>query len=152
MPPLDPDPRVRKRWRKLLFEAINLYPEDLQDVSRLLATMPVTQVSVERLFSALKLLKSDLRNNLKVNVIGIRVAAKTKFLRYRGSDFKIKLNFKILPGSGSVYARFVDLDAYPLFGSTFLLKKIICCEKNEPVIITPKLNFTATRNWESFEK
>ena len=32
--------------------------------------MPVTQVSVERLFSALKLLKSDLRNKLKDDIIG----------------------------------------------------------------------------------
>jgi len=37
------------------FEAINLYPEDLQDVSRPLAKMSVTHVNVERLFSELKL-------------------------------------------------------------------------------------------------
>ena len=54
---------------KDLREAIKLYPEELQEVSLLLATMPVTQVSVERLFSALKLLKSDLRNRLKEDII-----------------------------------------------------------------------------------
>jgi len=36
------------------FEAINLYPEDLQDVYCLLAKMSVTHVNVERLFSAFK--------------------------------------------------------------------------------------------------
>ena len=41
------------KGRKMMFKAINLYPEDLQDVSRLLATMTGTQVSVELLFSAL---------------------------------------------------------------------------------------------------
>ena len=61
--------RSRIKKVKDLFEAINSYPEDLQDVSRLLATMPVTQVSVERLFSALKILKSDLRNKLKDDII-----------------------------------------------------------------------------------
>ena len=52
-----------------MFKAITLYPEDLQDVSRLLATMPVTQVTVgmERL---IKLLKSDLHNKLKDDIIG----------------------------------------------------------------------------------
>ena len=53
-----------------MLKAINLYPEDLQDVSRLLATMPVNQVSMQRIFSALKLLKSELRNKLKDDFIG----------------------------------------------------------------------------------
>ena len=62
--------RHRLKKNKDLSEAIKEYPDDLQDVARLLATMPVTQVSVERLFSALKLLKSDLRNKLKDDIIG----------------------------------------------------------------------------------
>lgn len=49
--------------------AIKSYPEDLQEVALLLTTLPVTQVSVERLFSALKLLKSDRRNRLKEDII-----------------------------------------------------------------------------------
>lgn len=60
-------PKIKKV--KDIREAINLYPEELQEVALLLATMPVTQVSVERLFSALKLLKSDLRNKLKEDII-----------------------------------------------------------------------------------
>ena len=62
--------RHRLKKNKDLSEAIKEYLDDLQDVARLLATMPVTQVSVERLFSALKLLKSDLRNKLKDDIIG----------------------------------------------------------------------------------
>ena len=62
--------RHRLKKNKDLSEAIKEYPDDLQEVARLLATMPVTQVSVERLFSALKLLKSDLRNKLKDDIIG----------------------------------------------------------------------------------
>jgi len=60
---VDPDPhpgvlKTKKMKTKLLFEAIDLYLEDLQDVTRMLATMAVTQVSVERLFSALNCLKA----------------------------------------------------------------------------------------------
>ena len=61
--------RSLKKFQNNLFEAIDLYPEEIKEVSRLLATMPVTQVSVERLFSALKLLKSDLRSKLKDDII-----------------------------------------------------------------------------------
>ena len=53
-------PKIKKE--KDLHEAIiNHYLEELREISLLYATMPVTQVSVKRLFSALKLLKSDLR-------------------------------------------------------------------------------------------
>ena len=50
--------RIRrfKNNEKNLFEVINLYPKDLQNIFRLLATISVTQVSVELLFSALILL------------------------------------------------------------------------------------------------
>ena len=61
--------RSLKKFQNNLFEAIDLYPEEIKEVSRLLATMPVTQVSVKRLFSALKLLKSDLRSKLKDDII-----------------------------------------------------------------------------------
>ena len=61
--------RSLKKFKNNLFEAIDLYPEEIKEVSRLLATMPVTQVSVKRLFSALKLLKSDLRSKLKDDII-----------------------------------------------------------------------------------
>ena len=51
---------------------IKLCPEDLREVALSLATMPVTQVSLERLISALSLLKSDLRNRLKKDIIARR--------------------------------------------------------------------------------
>jgi len=63
-PVFNASPGSENDKKKLLLEAINLYLKDLQDVSLLLATMPVTQVSMEKIFSALKLLKSDLRNKL----------------------------------------------------------------------------------------
>ena len=45
------------------------YPKLLQDVARLLHAMPVTQVSDERLFSALKLFKTEHRNKLKEDIL-----------------------------------------------------------------------------------
>ena len=45
------------------------YPEDLKKVSLVLLTLPPTQVSVERLFSALKILKSERRNKLKADIL-----------------------------------------------------------------------------------
>lgn len=46
-------------------EAILVYPEIVSDVARIVTAMPPTQVSVERLFSALKIIKSDLRASMK---------------------------------------------------------------------------------------
>ena len=44
----------RKMMKKTFIEAIILYPDDLQDDPRLLATMPATQVSEEQLFTSIK--------------------------------------------------------------------------------------------------
>ena len=49
--------------------SIEHYPAELQEVAHLMLVMPVTQVSVERLFSALKIYKSDLRNTLKADIL-----------------------------------------------------------------------------------
>ncbi|XP_044134821.1 AP-4 complex subunit mu-1 isoform X1 [Bufo gargarizans] len=46
-------------------EAILVYPENVSDVARIVTAMPPTQVSVERLFSGLKIIKSDLRASMK---------------------------------------------------------------------------------------
>jgi len=43
---------------------INFFLADLRELALLLSALPPTQVSVERLFSALKILKSDHRNRL----------------------------------------------------------------------------------------
>lgn len=49
------------------------YPEALKDVSLLLYALPPTQVSVERIFSMLKLLKSDLRTRLKADILSATI-------------------------------------------------------------------------------
>ena len=54
----------------------NEYPEVLQEVAILLYTMPVTQVSVERMFSALKLYKTDLRSRLKDDILNAMMILK----------------------------------------------------------------------------
>ncbi|MDI4567967.1 MAG: hypothetical protein E7Y34_02680 [Mycoplasma sp.] len=43
-----------------LLELIKIYPEKLKEVALTVTALPPTQVSVERLFSALKFIKSDL--------------------------------------------------------------------------------------------
>lgn len=45
------------------------YPESIKSVSRLILAMPPSQVSVERLFSSLKILKSERRNRLKADLL-----------------------------------------------------------------------------------
>ena len=52
------------------------YPKSIKDVALLLAAMPVSQVSVERLFSALKLYKSDTRNRLKEDILNAMLVLK----------------------------------------------------------------------------
>lgn len=64
MPPLK-----RNRERSIYDIIENDYPDDLKDVAALLVTLPVTQVSVERLFSAMKLFKSDLRSRVKADAL-----------------------------------------------------------------------------------
>ena len=46
-----------------------LYPQDLKEVALLMFPLPPTQCSVERIFSSLKLLISDLRNRLKEDIV-----------------------------------------------------------------------------------
>ena len=58
--------RLKKPLETLIKED---YPEELREVALLLRAMPVTQVSVERLFSALRLLKSERRSRLKEDVL-----------------------------------------------------------------------------------
>ena len=51
-----------------LEDLIQLYPEVTRDGVKIAMALPSTQVSVERLFSVLKLMKSDLRDSLKEDV------------------------------------------------------------------------------------
>ena len=57
----------RKELKKLK-DTIEAYPTVIK-VSRILRAMPPTQVSVERLFSALKLQKANLRNRIKADML-----------------------------------------------------------------------------------
>lgn len=60
---------LRKSKKDLLTLIAEDYPAELQEVARLLYAKPVTQVSVERLFSALKIFKADSRNRLKEDIL-----------------------------------------------------------------------------------
>jgi hypothetical protein len=60
---------LRKSKKDLLTLIKEDYPTELRDVALLLYAKPITQVSVERLFSALKIFKGDLRNRLKEDIL-----------------------------------------------------------------------------------
>ena len=63
-------PTLKRNRERSIYDIIETkYPEDLKDVAALLVTLPVTQVSVERLFSAMKLFKSDLRSRMKADAL-----------------------------------------------------------------------------------
>ena len=61
--------KANKKELRKLKDPISSYPIAIKEVARLLQAMPPTQVSVERLFSALKLQKSDLRNRIKADAL-----------------------------------------------------------------------------------
>jgi bifunctional polynucleotide phosphatase/kinase len=70
-----------KKTKKDLVTLINEdYPEELKELALLLCTMPVTQVSVERLFSALKIFKRDERSRLKEDILNALLLLKANSL------------------------------------------------------------------------
>jgi len=60
---------MKKTKKNLLTVIEEDYPLEIKDVARLLCAKPVTQVSVERLFSALKIFKRDHRSRLKEDIL-----------------------------------------------------------------------------------
>lgn len=52
-----------------VFEAIHKYPTRIQNACRVASSMPTNQASVERLFLALKIIMSDLRNRMKEDLV-----------------------------------------------------------------------------------
>ncbi|KAM4044019.1 uncharacterized protein ACNLHF_008128 [Anomaloglossus baeobatrachus] len=50
-------------------EAIPLYPEIVRDVAHVVTALPSTQVTVEKLFSSLKITRSDLRSSMKEDLM-----------------------------------------------------------------------------------
>lgn len=59
-------------------EAIPLYPEIVRDVARVVTALPPTQVSVERLFSSLKIMRSGLRSSMKEDLMEATLFLRTK--------------------------------------------------------------------------
>ena len=58
-----------RKSKKSLQELIQGYPDILRDVALSVIAIPPTPVSVERLFSVLKLIKTDLRASMKDDLV-----------------------------------------------------------------------------------
>ncbi len=69
-------PLLKKSKLPLRQLILTEYPDQLKEVALLLSALPPTQVSVERLFSSLKILKTELRNRL-----GEKLLSSMLFLR-----------------------------------------------------------------------
>ena len=52
-----------------VMDATSRYPAILQKVAYTVTALPSTQVSVERLFSALRIIRSDLRTSMKEDLL-----------------------------------------------------------------------------------
>jgi len=68
------------RSKKLsVMDALPSYPEIIQKVAYAVTALPTTQVSVERLFSSLRIIKSDLRNRLGEDLINAILFLRTNW-------------------------------------------------------------------------
>ena len=63
------DISIKGKSKKTLNEVIKSYPEAIREAAFTVNPIPPTQFSVERLFSALKLMKSDLRASMKEGLV-----------------------------------------------------------------------------------
>ena len=52
-----------------VLEVLPSYPEIIRDAAMIVTSLPPTQVSVERLFSALRFIKSDSKASMKEDII-----------------------------------------------------------------------------------
>ena len=68
---------IPRESRTKLEDALESYAPVLQEAARVASALPPTQVSVERLFSSLKILKTDLRTRLKDDIIEAMLFLKT---------------------------------------------------------------------------
>lgn len=79
--PKDDDVEEFKRMKRVkgkdVWEVMKSYPDGVKVPCSVLAALPVTQVSVERLFSAMKLLITDLRSRLKPDVVDAMLLLRT---------------------------------------------------------------------------
>ena len=63
-----------------VLQAIEHYPQIVQKVAYTVTALPLTQVSVERLFSALHLIRSDLRSSMKEDSIKTNLFMRSNYL------------------------------------------------------------------------
>jgi len=54
-----------------VMDAISRYPSILKKVAYTVTTLPSTKVSVKRLFSALRIIRSDLRTSMKQDLLEV---------------------------------------------------------------------------------
>ena len=62
---------------KNAFDGINGFPQQVQSAARPLTAMPMTQASVERLFSALRVIVSDARASTKQDLVEVILLLRT---------------------------------------------------------------------------
>ena len=63
-----------------VMQAINKYPDIVKKVAYTVTALPPTQVSVERLFSALRIIRSDLRASMKEDLVEAILFLRTNYL------------------------------------------------------------------------
>ena len=82
--PKDEDVEEFKRMKRMkgkdVWEVMRSYPDGVKVPCSVLAALPVTQVSIERLFSAMKLLLTDLQSGLKPDVVEAMLVLCTNLL------------------------------------------------------------------------
>nr|XP_039273925.1 uncharacterized protein LOC120347876 [Styela clava] len=61
--------KIDRSYKLDILKAIPEYPEIVQNVAYMVTALPPTQVSVERLFSALRIIRSDLRASMKEDLV-----------------------------------------------------------------------------------
>ena len=69
--------KIDRPSKRKLWDAVEAYSPFIQEAVRIAAALPPTQVSVERLFSSLKIFKNDLRTCLKEDIIEAMLFLKT---------------------------------------------------------------------------
>ena len=61
---------IDRSFEMTVINAISLYPAILQEVATTSTALPPTQSSVKKLFSALRITRSDLKTSTKENLLG----------------------------------------------------------------------------------
>ena len=72
--------KINRSSKLTVLQAIEHYPQIVQKVAYTVPALPPTQVSVERLFSALRLTRSDLRASMKEDLIEAILFLRSSYL------------------------------------------------------------------------